>query len=949
MNHKLNLAFFEQVLISPVALFDLELKTIRSLVKDKKDARKSIGFLNSFRRLRQVHLTSRPNITKVSIKNIKSLEDIEVDVNKLNIIAGVNSVGKSTLLESIAIMPRYINQDFDPLSIPLGDDEFGIKNFKNILSSGTPVHEGASISLTYDNYNNTDIATSEKIGELTVSFRFDDQESIVKNKYTAEERDQDIQKLNHMPIKEIRVTIDQIETYKEKSADLQDFQPIQAEYSIKNEKILSSDPSPKNKGINNRVFGTNLEAKRLIKEDTNNHFLNSEDFYKRDIKYSFAGSVRTEDELEADWQNEIRLFGIDFRRGNRQYKISPHLTVTKTEGEKQNIDGFLSLEVSKYLKIITIDEVHSFVDNSGANLDEIHPELEKVFIHLTEWISSNHDMPTLIEDFKELANSSNPPREDTYILQLGLLSLSLYILGFKIEENPESANSKTWYKISPLAVFDYVYLESLMAAVKGIKGLAVEDLIKTIQELETDYFFEFENWFDIKDSKKLSNQIDEFINNKKRIMKWAGVSESYQSDYTDKFGDYPELLKEVNKLIKETSTKIKSELNQDQAFNKSSKNAENIYNNFKLKLKGLLRDSSLEMPLTYSWNTEISPLEKVGTIRDLFLMYASEATHETDNLFVPLLRETQRAKPPSIKDLFGRKNYGPRHWMDRRLFTPITNIKSSQFLGPLRDRGTSMKMFYSDNHPFTLGVEGEYTKIYLKENSQEKGMFISPEIFNPKMVEQLNKRASLFSPDDQQKQLKNALEQLGLISEKKLIDHISDWAEYMGICKKFVVVDTGDVPEIFIEDVNGKKVNINNVGIGVSQSLPVLLLCAIPSLEKGNQKRQTIIEQPELHLHPKAQAKLADYLLASSIGKGDILVETHSEYTLNKIRYRFAELPGVFSPNIYFATAEKDNKVKFELINMNKQGGLDSYPKDFFDQSQVQAMDFLDLSKKRNK
>ena len=40
---------------------------------------------------------------------------------------------------------------------------------------------------------------------------------------------------------------------------------------------------------------------------------------------------------------------------------------------------------------------------------------------------------------------------------------------------------------------------------------------------------------------------------------------------------------------------------------------------------------------------------------------------------------------------------------------------------------------------------------------------------------------------------------------------------------------------------------------------------------------------------------------------------------------------------------------KFELINMNKQGGLDSYPKDFFDQSQVQAMDFLDLSKKRNK
>mgnify|MGYP001158056326 CR=1 FL=1 len=235
-----------------------------------------------------------------------------------------------------------------------------------------------------------------------------------------------------------------------------------AEYSIRKEKILSSDSSSKNKGYNNRIFGTNLEAQRLI-EEGKDHPVKTEKLFEKDIEYSFSGSVRTVNELETDFQNEIRLFGIDFKSGNRAYKINPHNSFTAPDEignpvSRQTLDGYLSLEVSKYLKIITIDEIQEFVDNSSTTLDAIHSELEKVFIYLSKWVAVKYDMPNLIEDFKELLNSPKLSQDDNYYLELEILALSAYILGFKIEENPAGVKEKVVYKFSKLGVFDSVNL-----------------------------------------------------------------------------------------------------------------------------------------------------------------------------------------------------------------------------------------------------------------------------------------------------------------------------------------------------------------------------------------------------------------------------------------------------------------------------------------------------------
>ena len=53
--------------------------------------------------------------------------------------------------------------------------------------------------------------------------------------------------------------------------------------------------------------------------------------------------------------------------------------------------------------------------------------------------------------------------------------------------------------------------------------------------------------------------------------------------------------------------------------------------------------------------------------------------------------------------------------------------------------------------------------------------------------------------------------------------------------------------------------------------------------------------------------------------------------------------------SIYFASKNKDNETIFEQIKINEKGGLNEYPAGFFDQAQIQAMDFLDLSKKQEK
>lgn len=101
---------------------------------------------------------------------------------------------------------------------------------------------------------------------------------------------------------------------------------------------------------------------------------------------------------------------------------------------------------------------------------------------------------------------------------------------------------------------------------------------------------------------------------------------------------------------------------------------------------------------------------------------------------------------------------------------------------------------------------------------------------------------------------------------------------------------------------NDKPLNISNVGYGVSQILPLLVeILARP------QGTWFAIQQPEIHLHPRAQAAFGDFIYKSNINdRQKLIVETHSDYTIDRYRLRL---------NRYFReTDEKDVKVSAQVI-----------------------------------
>ena len=126
--------------------------------------------------------------------------------------------------------------------------------------------------------------------------------------------------------------------------------------------------------------------------------------------------------------------------------------------------------------------------------------------------------------------------------------------------------------------------------------------------------------------------------------------------------------------------------------------------------------------------------------------------------------------------------------------------------------------------------------------------------------------------------------------------------------------------------VRGPNSNIIDVGYGVSQILPILVHILSPSPSQW-QKTFFLLQQPEVHLHPKAQAQLAS-LMASSVSNGEqsFIIETHSDYMIDRARIEIRK--GTISPQdvslIYLEP--KDHIVKVHNISFDKTGNMIGVP-----------------------
>jgi predicted ATPase len=120
-------------------------------------------------------------------------------------------------------------------------------------------------------------------------------------------------------------------------------------------------------------------------------------------------------------------------------------------------------------------------------------------------------------------------------------------------------------------------------------------------------------------------------------------------------------------------------------------------------------------------------------------------------------------------------------------------------------------------------------------------------------------------------------------------------------------------------------VNIADVGFGVSQVLPALV--ALLTAEPG---QLVYIEQPEIHLHPRAQVALAE-ILAEAASRGvRVVAETHSELLLVAIQSIIAE--GKISPNLvklHWFTRNEDGMTQITSADLDEGGAFGDWPEDF--------------------
>ena len=149
---------------------------------------------------------------------------------------------------------------------------------------------------------------------------------------------------------------------------------------------------------------------------------------------------------------------------------------------------------------------------------------------------------------------------------------------------------------------------------------------------------------------------------------------------------------------------------------------------------------------------------------------------------------------------------------------------------------------------------------------------------------------------------------------------------------------------------SGPNANIMDVGYGVSQSLPILvdvLAAEEPSrFPRGEEGRTFLLQQPEVHLHPRGQAELASLLVESFRSRGNrFLIETHSDYIIDRVRISVKE--GILNAGdvsiLYFEP--KGNSVIIHSMTLDQYGNLQDAPagyRDFFARETDRLLGFAD-------
>jgi hypothetical protein len=170
-----------------------------------------------------------------------------------------------------------------------------------------------------------------------------------------------------------------------------------------------------------------------------------------------------------------------------------------------------------------------------------------------------------------------------------------------------------------------------------------------------------------------------------------------------------------------------------------------------------------------------------------------------------------------------------------------------------------------------------------------------------------------------------------LMADKMLEERVADWFETHLDGWRLGFDQAGSAARCVLTR-GTTTVNLCEAGQGMQQVLPVVVqqLVEIPS-----RSFLYLIEQPELHLHAAAQLPLADLFIETALtGRGAVLVETHSENLLLRIRRRVAE--GKIAPeqvSLWWVDELPEGISDVRRINIDASGDVDYWPTGVFSEA----------------
>jgi predicted ATPase len=252
---------------------------------------------------------------------------------------------------------------------------------------------------------------------------------------------------------------------------------------------------------------------------------------------------------------------------------------------------------------------------------------------------------------------------------------------------------------------------------------------------------------------------------------------------------------------------------------------------------------------------------------------------------------------------------------DGILYSESFFVNSVKYLGPLRDEPKPLYPLATGADPSDVGLRGEYTAAVLDLHKNQRIRYIPTPAFQSPEVK-------------------------ATTSLRTLEAAVTDWLQYLNVAQSVLTIDQGKRGHEMkvVPPGLSQPHDLTHVGVGVSQVLPILVMCLLAEPDTT-----LIFEQPELHLHPRIQTLLGDFFLSMSLLGKQCVLETHSEYLISRLRFRAAAAEsGDIASRIkmYFVEKQGDSS-NFRPVLVNEFGAIADWPEGFFDQSQTEAEEIL--------